>query len=408
MFLRNARFGAPLTVIVSATFTWLFWGCNGGDVVLAENYDAAPPSLLSPDATSVAPEAGLIEYCPSDKCPPGRTTCAGSRFPCDVDLQTDLNNCGGCGLACPQFTNDPMTCVEGVCVMRCSSDTADCDGILENGCEKYLGLPDNDNCGGCGNQCSDPSKPCIMRDQFGLDLGCGCHAGERLCPPNPEYWFLATCNGPDEDSNCGACDNACPRDGDGSPVRANGYYGCLAGQCGHFKCNPGFLDCDGDLTNGCEVDGTTTENCGACGNKGTPGQVCAADPKGHLQLMCEPGFTFCGSCPNGHCQGECFDLRSDDKNCGGCGHRCSGRDDDLDVRGTSLGKCSYGVCKRECIRGRADCNGDPSDDCEVNTDDDPRNCGGCGRACNAIAGQACIGGRCVMEPCDRDAGGTVQ
>jgi hypothetical protein len=71
---------------------------------------------------------------------------------------------------------------------------------------------------------------------------------------------------------------------------------------------------------------------------------------------------------------------------------------------TSFGVCNYGTCSRHCIDGRADCNGNPSDDCETNIDNDPENCGGCGIVCDAVAGQACVGGRCVVEPCNSDGG----
>ena len=58
----------------------------------------------------------------------------------------------------------------------------------------------------------------------------------------------------------------------------------------------------------------------------------------------------------------------------------------------------------DCNEGRADCNNSQSDGCEVNIDSDPRNCGACGHVCDAVAGQACVAGRCVVEPCAQDAG----
>ncbi|AKU95633.1 hypothetical protein AKJ09_02297 [Labilithrix luteola] len=58
------------------------------------------------------------------------------------------------------------------------------------------------------------------------------------------------------------------------------------------------------------------------------------------------------------------------------------------------------MCRLDCGTGRANCNGNQSDACETNIDSDPNNCGGCGITCNAVAGQACVQGRCVVEPCD--------
>jgi hypothetical protein len=114
--------------------------------------------------------------------------------------------------------------------------------------------------------------------------------------------------------------------------------------------------------------------------------------------MCTPPLTFCGSCVGGLCFGECYDLSSDQEHCGSCTDNCGAQ------RGTSHGVCTYGICSRECIEGRADCNGNASDECEIDIDSDPRNCGGCGKACDLVAGQACVGGRCVVEPCKDDAG----
>jgi hypothetical protein len=110
--------------------------------------------------------------------------------------------------------------------------------------------------------------------------------------------------------------------------------------------------------------------------------------------MCPAGQVFCGN--------FCADLATDPLNCGSCGFKC--QDDRLK---RSYGVCTYGICHVQCIEGRADCNENPDDDCEVNTNNDPKNCGGCGIICDAIAGQACVDGRCVVEPCAEQDGGPV-
>ena len=93
------------------------------------------------------------------------------------------------------------------------------------------------------------------------------------------------------------------------------------------------------------------------------------------------------------CRGLCIDVTTDADNCGGCGLKCDG-------------SCEHGSCVRHCPLGRADCDGNP--DCEVNTLSDPQNCGGCGVVCNAIKGQACVRGQCVVAPCDDGDGGLAR
>ena len=73
------------------------------------------------------------------------------------------------------------------------------------------------------------------------------------------------------------------------------------------------------------------------------------------------------------CNGACIDTLSDDLNCGTCGQRCSG--------GTF---CDQGVCESKqlaCVAPFVDCNGDPSDNCETDTDRNRVNCGACGNVC---------------------------
>jgi hypothetical protein len=120
---------------------------------------------------------------------------------------------------------------------------------------------------------------------------------------------------------------------------------------------------------------------------------------------CPPGETYCpgdcrGPAPE-DCTGSCVDLKSDKQNCGACGATCS-----WGANATLYPLCEYGSCVFRCIEGFADCNGSAEDYCEVNTDTDPNNCGACGHACDVVAGQACVHGRCAVEPCDdQDAGG---
>ncbi|MBN9165891.1 MAG: hypothetical protein J0I07_33390, partial [Myxococcales bacterium] len=263
-----------------------------GDSLSADGDDDTPTFVAPPDAE--APEAAveLTAYCPSNKCPAGRTTCPSSPFLCDVDLLTDRNNCGACGAVCPSETSrEYYECVEGRCMLQCKSQpvSLDCDGVPDNGCETTP--TNNEHCGACGNKCADQAKPCVQRSPIVGDVGCGCKGDDLLCTTPT----LRCVKARSDDSNCGACGRVCDPNGDGGVQYANTYYGCFDGQCGALKCRPNFGNCDGDKLNGCEADFLSAEHCGGCGNACGAGQECRLDLSGTPQCMCPAGKTFCAT-----------------------------------------------------------------------------------------------------------------
>ena len=370
-------------------------GCASDMVVGTEMTSSGPPPLAAPpDAAIEASQRTLTDYCPSNKCSAGYTTCPESKFLCDVDLRSDPNNCGACGAACPATTSsEEFDCLDGRCVMRCRVGNADCDGLIDNGCESNG--ESNDNCGACGVKC-DASAPCNRA--MGGEPRCGC--------PEPfTYCEGATplCQRLDfTDAHCGACGNKCdPTGGPGAPpLPPNATYGCGEGTCGHLKCKEGFGDCNSDLgtpnSDGCETKLGTHDHCTQCGDDcRVQGMNCVWDlPFKGIACRCPPGENFCGTTITQPFLGTCANFTSDPRNCGACGRECPG------LTKRSKGVCEYGECKLECSGRWADCNGNLTDDCEVDTFSDPRNCGGCGITCDIAAGQACAGGRCVVEPCD--------
>lgn len=391
MLRRIVRVSAPLTLMLPALAA-LFGGCRGRDLTVAIANESEVPSFTAPDA-DVEAEAGPIAYCPTNKCPSGRRTCPNSRFPCDVNLLSDVNNCGACDFACPASGfNATYSCVNGQCVGQCAPTALDCDGLPDNGCEAFT--LHNDHCGACNKKCSDPAAPCSWQGSLRQDLDCGCPAGMISCSRQ-------CVDGRNDDANCGRCGNVCSPTGDGKPERTNAYYGCVNGECGTLKCVNGFGDCDSDPLNGCETSTLTAENCGGCGIACPNGQQCRLDEYGTPQCMCPPGLTRCekvcrsgsGSCA------ACVDLASDKLNCGGCDVACTANAPFANKM------CSYGTCVAQCMDNHADCNNSEVDGCEVDIASDPRNCGGCGIVCDAVAGQACVAGRCLVEPCDEQHSG---
>jgi hypothetical protein len=134
---------------------------------------------------------------------------------------------------------------------------------------------------------------------------------------------------------------------------------CKRGACVIDSCDPGYLDCDGDPSNGCETRGSS---CGPC----------------------PAGFADCdGNASNG-CE---TDLDHDTQSCGGCGVVCGGAH--------ALVACVSGRCALDCLPGYLDCDGDSSNGCEAHVDADPLRCGACGHAC---LGRACVDGLCAPQP----------
>lgn len=194
-----------------------------------------------------------------------------------------------------------------------------------------------------------------------------CSPGEIRC--GPDFTCRSVTGDP---SNCGFCGNLCSRPAHSSPT-------CAVGRCGYF-CETGWADCDGMVSNGCEVNlNTDTGNCGACGAGCVPrphtrSSVCAA---GSCTFACETGWGDCNGNPVDGCE---VNLSTEARNCGSCGTVCP-------VRGNSTPTCAAGSCGLSCRAGWADCNRDPSDGCEVNLAT-PENCGSCNMGCNP--GQTCF------------------
>ncbi|HSY21020.1 MAG TPA: hypothetical protein VK841_02845, partial [Polyangiaceae bacterium] len=195
---------------------------------------------------------------------------------------------------------------------------------------------------------------------------CGghCAAGDVLCGG---FCYPAG-------TGCPACNaDACSQ---------NGKATCNAqGQCQVVSCNPGWQDCDGDPTNGCEADLTSAATCGTCGNAcsgGTP--LCSS---GSCVASCTVPLANCGT-------GRCVDRSDDPNHCGTCSTVCP-------ASAGNVATCSSGSCGTAaptCPQGETLCNGA----CLADMTSDPNNCGSCGHACpsgNAGAPAVCAHSQCI-------------
>lgn len=385
-------------------------------------------------------------------CASGRGDCNENarRDGCETDLLTTTLHCGECGEACTN-AHGGTDCIDGVCVPECIRGFDDCDRDASNGCEQDV-VNDAQNCGACGQQCELPHA----------DAGCDnvvcfvadCVDGWRDCDGNPA-------NGCESDVatdplNCGQCGRPC--------ATTNGIPTCAEGSC-DIECEEGFDDCDGDATNGCEVDlRSNVHHCSECfqacpDDEGTPrcsgGECfvsycseglgdCDGDPDNECEAdlasdpancsdcgaSCtvangEPGCTD-GTCEVGSCNGadpeaglppygDCNEEYPDGceqalttlKHCGACNTACSAEQNVHTVT------CGTGVCQvSNCMLPWGDCNGSPSDGCEVDTTTAVHHCGACGAACSQAHGTpTCENSVCSIacneeyEDCDGNAMG---
>ncbi|MFO0563478.1 MAG: hypothetical protein U0269_35975 [Polyangiales bacterium] len=312
-------------------------------------------------------------------CTAPRTICgAGAMMTC-VDLQSDTSNCGTCGTAC-SIANATAACAMGACgIASCNAGFGNCDGNAMNGCETNTNTSLS-HCGGCGMGCApaNATGACTAG-------ACGiasCNAGFANCDGNPA-------NGCEVDTNtslshCGGCGMVC------APANATGV--CTAGGCGIASCNAGFADCDGNPANGCEVDTrTNAANCGMCGTVCSTPNGTASCAMGVCGVAsCNMGFADCDMSAANGCE---VNTQSSAANCGACGNVCSV------ANGTPA--CTAGMCAvASCSMGFADCNGSVADGCEVNTSNSASNCGACGNVCTVANGTpACAAGMCAVASC---------
>jgi hypothetical protein len=196
-----------------------------------------------------------------------------------------------------------------------------------------------------------------------------CESGGLRCPDG-------TCASLRSDpNNCGSCGVVCPslrqytRDvvtNIVSTIEVSGV--CEGGAC--YCEDLHSLRC-GDR---CVDVLSSTEHCGACGNRCANGQSCLAGVCGGTTSDCTRlGHVMCG--------GRCVDDDSDPANCGGCGRACAEGE-----------ACAVGACRCVVSNGRA---GTRCGEACVDLGSDPRHCGACGLACPS--GTICDGRRCVAQ-----------
>lgn len=378
----GAMMGASVSVLV------LLSACSESLRAGIEVTPEAGPVFTTADAGAVETPSD-VGYCPAYECPAPYATCKDKSGLCTTNLDSDVDHCGACDKKCPAESGELRAyfiCATGRCEMLCRQNAADCNHLVDDGCEASLDS-DPSNCGACGQACA-AGEVCWQG-------ACGCPAGYTRC--GNQCARLT-----DDSQNCGACGNSC----DTAPseqvdwVCGEGVFpdgtmlACVNSKC-QPKCMTGSTDCNGDLcTDGCEIrTADDAQNCGTCGSSCKDGQACVDG-----RCLCDtPDMTLCSS--------QCVDLQSDAHNCGACGNACPGFQDMLigGISPSGSPVCLMGRCSFSCAPGYADCDGRLDNGCEVDLNSDAINCGACGAKCDVAGGQPCIGGKCLTQPCDAGA-----
>jgi hypothetical protein len=360
----------------------------------------------------------------------------------DFDLQNDELHCGECGNDCGEPADAQAACVRGQCVIEgCEPDTLDCNageqGGYDDGCEADRLSPLT--CLSCDNTCAYPNavpgcneQGCFLAEcLFGyVDVNRSAADGcEYQCVPN--NGGVEACDNIDNDcdrqidedfdtqtnaDHCGRCGNAC-----GAPPNAQAI--CVGGECEIDGCEPGFLECNNQFNDGCEAPRTSPRTCLSCNNacaynNGVPG----CNEQGCFLDSCTPGFVNANTNPADGCELRCtpsnngveicdytdndcdgmaddgFDLQNSLSHCGECNRSCTV------AFGTPV--CTGGACQiLRCDNGRADCDGQATTGCEVNTTNTLDHCGACNFKCDrdwsgrANATTTCSNSACAIAQC---------
>ena len=279
------------------------------------------------DGCMDAVECSATEVCRDGKC---QSSCPDGQVPCNhqcVSIENDLNHCGACNFAC-SFDNGYGLCINGVChFAACMAGYGNCDGGIvsyqvpevEN-IEPEDETDDGETGSDDGETGSDDGETGSDDGETGSDDGAtGSDDAEDAENPENLWSSIERGNGceinlTNDLKNCGSCGNICEFD------HAN--TSCEGGKCQIKSCSQGYLDCDGKIPNGCELNVTNNVNhCGACNNKCSFKNASAKCESSKCEIKsCNSGYGNCDSKADTGCE---INVTNNVNHCGKCNNKCS-------------------------------------------------------------------------------------
>ncbi len=216
---------------------------------------------------------------------------------CEVSLSSDSRNCGTVGTVCTFPHTGTAVCVGGLCsIQSCTAGWMDVNGLKQDGCEMDV-YTDALNCGLPGRHCPVPPQATSATCASGV---CG-----YQCETGWEDVNKAPSDGCEVDlmndlKNCGTAGTVCAL-----PAHAI-QKTCIKGSCSFVSCETNWINANGTLSDGCEVD--TLTDVSHCGGKGV---VCSSWPhasalcvNGTCEYVCASGYYDLDGSPYNGCESQ--------------------------------------------------------------------------------------------------------
>ncbi|MGC4117032.1 MAG: MopE-related protein [Myxococcales bacterium] len=282
-----------------------------------------------------------------------------------------VTNCGACSDTCAN-PHGTTQCLSGVCTPACDEGYGDYDGSAKNGCETAC-----DQTAHCGRDCKVCQDGALGHTVVNTCSGNADFAAAACDPTCTPGYLDVDQNGANgcevacaTSARCGTDCAPCQNNHALANLCAGGITAPASQSC-KPTCEAGYADLDGDGAAGCETVCDTTAHCGtAC-------RACGADHASHVDCdgpaiaspgSCKPtcldGYlNFDGDGTNG-CEAAC----ENENQCGTDCRPCQ-REHAVSTRCLSNDRPAITECAPSCEEGYANLDNDGTNGCEKPCDD---------------------------------------